>query len=352
MRDLPTLKTLRPATSILRHRSGKPCLQRFQLNFFTKIEIAVKHFLASVFVALFLSPTTSNAHPGVGIVCDGAGNIFFTDLKNVYKIAPDGEKTVAVANVHTHELALDSTGNLYGEHLWYTGERDNRWRRYVWRLAPNGSLTRILEEHEAFQGNFGFVRDAAFSEYHFRREGNEFIFEKTDLEGKKTFIGKRQLKDVQWLKVGSNGSLYFAENDNLWQLSPNGDFRLLAGKLAQPISPFSVFGENRSVFGIWLDASKNVYVALHTSGLVKKITPDGIVSKVNKSPLGWSPVGGVFDKAGNLWVLESTFTGTMRARKVEVEEVRKGQVPSHNTIWWGGAGLILLLSGWGIRRLW
>ena len=101
--------------------------------------VTVKHLLVPLALALFanlLFPTASRAHPGVGIVSDRWGNIFYTDLKNVYKISPSGEKTVAVARVHTHELALDSAGNLYGEHLWYTGEADNRWRRYVWRRTP------------------------------------------------------------------------------------------------------------------------------------------------------------------------------------------------------------------------
>lgn len=335
-------------------------MQCFQTNSFTKIELAVKHLLFFFLFSFSLSPLISKAHPGIGIVCDRMGNIFYTDLKNVYKITPNGEKTITVANVHTHELALDSMGNLYGEHLWYTGETDNRWRRYVWRLAPDGTLNRILEEHQAFQNNFGFVRDAAFDEYSFRREGEEFVFEKTVFDATRlttqsretSVVGKKQLKDVQWLKAGSDGTLYFAENDNLWQLSPDGSFKLLAEKLAEPVSPFSVFGENRSIFGIWLDASKNVYTALHTSGLVKKITPAGVVSAVDKSSLGWSPVGGVFDKTGNLWVLESTFTGGVRARKVEATEVCKGQVPNSDAIWWGGAGLFFVLLGLAIRRLW
>lgn len=63
----------------------------------------------------FLFPVFSTAHPGVGIVCDRVGNIFYTDLKNVYKIAQNGERTIAVAHVHTHELAPDLADNLYGD---------------------------------------------------------------------------------------------------------------------------------------------------------------------------------------------------------------------------------------------
>ena len=33
------------------------------------------------------------AHPGIGIVKDSKGNIYYTDLKQVWKIALDGSKT-------------------------------------------------------------------------------------------------------------------------------------------------------------------------------------------------------------------------------------------------------------------
>jgi hypothetical protein len=322
---------------------------------FTKPECTVKHLLfssllpGSLVLALFFLPLASEAHPGVGIVCDARGNIFYTDLKNVYRIGTDGRESIAVAGVHTHELALDSAGNLYGEHLWYTGERDNRWRRYVWQYRPEGTTVRLLDEHEAFRsGNFGFVRDAAFHSYRAYRDGQEFVFEKTG----PGVIGRRALRDVQWLKAGPGGTLYFAENDNLWRLDSTGRFDLLAEKLAEPTHPFADFGANRSIFGIWFDASGNVYTALHTSGLIKKISPGGAVTTVCKSPPGWSPVGGVFDRDGHLWVLESTFTSAMRTRKVEAAEVCRGAIPDDTAAWWGGAVLLILLAGWGIRRLW
>lgn len=316
----------------------------------------MKHLFEVLAITLFnllLFPFIAEAHPGVGIVADRPGNIYYTDLKNVYKITPDGEKSIAVANVHTHELAIDSAGNLYGEHLWYTGETDNRWRRYVWKYTPEGKLTRVLGEHAAFQNNFGFVRDGAFNDYSARREGDRFVFRKTNPARPVTnTIGERQLNDVQWLMSDSDGTLYFSENDGLWRLSTDGTFKMLAANLAEPASPFSVFGKNRSIFGIWLDSLKNVYVALHTSGLIKKIDTGGNVSTVSKSPLGWSPVGGRFDRAGNLWVLESTFTGGMRARKVAVKEVCSGQVPASEAAWGAGAILLLVLLGLGIKRLW
>ena len=76
---------------------------------------------------LLLNVAAASAHPGVGIVQDSRGNVYFTDLRQVWKVAPDGKTTVAVAEVHTHELCLDADDNLYGEHLWYEGDATKKW---------------------------------------------------------------------------------------------------------------------------------------------------------------------------------------------------------------------------------
>ena len=47
---------------------------------------------------LSLLPVAVGAHPGWGIVLDRQGNVFYTDLENVWRIDAAGRKTVAVAN--------------------------------------------------------------------------------------------------------------------------------------------------------------------------------------------------------------------------------------------------------------
>ena len=88
---------------------------------------------------LFLSV---NGHPGTGIVEDSKGNIYYTDLEQVWKISLDGKREVVVKNVHSHELFMDQQDNLFGEHLWYNGERANTWGYYVWRLCLRSIRTK------------------------------------------------------------------------------------------------------------------------------------------------------------------------------------------------------------------
>ena len=58
------------------------------------------------------------AHPGIGIIKNSKGNIFYTDLKQVWKVTPDGKKTNVISGVHTHELYIDQQDNLYSAYVW------------------------------------------------------------------------------------------------------------------------------------------------------------------------------------------------------------------------------------------
>ena len=108
--------------------------------------------LLSVCAVVFLSLCTiAVAHPGIGIVQDSSGNVYFTDLKQVWKITPNGEKSVVVPNVHTHELCIDSEDCLYGEHLWYEGDATKKWGHRVWCLKSDGTLSDVIEAREGLK---------------------------------------------------------------------------------------------------------------------------------------------------------------------------------------------------------
>ena len=82
----------------------------------------VNRLLFGIIFSILLSHVREvSAHPGIGIVKDSKGNIYYTDLKNVLKYSSDGKIVIVVPGVHTHELYIDGKDNLYGEHLWYEG---------------------------------------------------------------------------------------------------------------------------------------------------------------------------------------------------------------------------------------
>lgn len=47
-------------------------------------------------LVFLLLPEMVSAHPGWGIVLDRQGNVFYTDLENVWRIDASGRKTIAV----------------------------------------------------------------------------------------------------------------------------------------------------------------------------------------------------------------------------------------------------------------
>jgi len=91
----------------------------------------------------------SSAHPSIAIVKDSKGNIYYSDLGQVWKIG-GGKKSIAVANVHTHELFIDVNDNLVGEHLWYDGDASGKFYHYLWRLEKNGKLDTIFTTTQAY----------------------------------------------------------------------------------------------------------------------------------------------------------------------------------------------------------
>jgi hypothetical protein len=56
----------------------------------------------------------------------------------------DGQREGAVCIVHTHELHIDSEGNLFGERLWYEDDRTGKWGYYVLSTARTADSKRSL----------------------------------------------------------------------------------------------------------------------------------------------------------------------------------------------------------------
>jgi hypothetical protein len=122
---------------------------------------------ALLIAAALFTPTAAQAHPGIGIVRDRQGNVFYTDLIHVWQISPSGRVSIAVRDVHTHELSIDSAGNVYGEDNRYlgSGEGDDAYRHRVWKRSPNGSVVDIVPWTRGFWRAYGFVRDAQGAMY-------------------------------------------------------------------------------------------------------------------------------------------------------------------------------------------
>lgn len=109
-----------------------------------------------LFLCLFYSLPTL-AHPGIGIVKNSKGKIYYTDLQQVWKLTA-GKKTIGVPNVHTHELYIDAADNLYDQHEY--NSNDTTFYHYLWVLRRNGTLDTIVDPGQVYQQiDFSLARD-------------------------------------------------------------------------------------------------------------------------------------------------------------------------------------------------
>jgi hypothetical protein len=270
-----------------------------------------------ILLAAFTFIASAFAHPGIGIVMDGRGNVFFTDLKQVWKISPQGNKSVAVPNVHTHELCLDAEDNLYGEHLWYEGEAIDKWGHYVWKLRAEGKLEQVIPRREGFLQNYSFVRDRSGNMYWAER-GDTTIIRKRAVEGAISDMCRtHDFRDVRWMTVSAEGTVYLIDDGDLRCVRPSGEVRTLARALKERRFFEFIFGDSHNLMGLWLDAAGNVYVAVTGGRLVKKISPKGEIKVVARSTAPWSPTGGLLAPNGDLWLLEYSDFNTTRVRLIQ-----------------------------------
>jgi hypothetical protein len=272
-------------------------------------------FTATQFAAAQFASDVADGHPGVGIVEDSRGNIYYTDLKQVWKIAPDGQKSVAVAGVHTHELCLDADDKLYGEHLWYEGDATKKWGHRVWRLAKDGTLSDVLAAREGFLNDYSFVRDRVGNMYWVDVEDRHLIKKRTP-DGKIAEHARFDFRDPRWMTVKADDTLLLIDGGDLLQVSTDGQVKTIAKKLSGQQPPPAAASERHYQMGLWTDVAGSVYVAVSREHLVLKVEADGKRSVAARSPSGWSPSGGMFARDGSLWLLEYDGSNAVRARRV------------------------------------
>lgn len=267
---------------------------------------------------LLFSVVTAAAHPGIGIVQNRHGSVFFTDTKQVWKIAPDGRMSVAVPVVHTHELCLDANDDLYGEHLWYEGDATRKWGHRVWRLKPDGTVGDVIPTREGFLTGYSFVRDRAGNMYWADREKGTVI-KKRSPDGTIATHAADDFRAVGWMTAMPDGTLFLIDAGDLRRVSPGGKTTTIATRVsAQKPPPANVRDLNYHM-GLWTDPKRRVYVAVAAERLVLRVNVDGNARVVARSGEPWSPSGGMYDRDGNLWLLEYGSANAVRARRLDHE---------------------------------
>jgi sugar lactone lactonase YvrE len=250
-------------------------------------------------------PATSAQLEGpTGVVADAAGNLFIADCSNhrIRKVTPDGLISTLAGNGKSGYggdggpatsaqlywptvVALDTAGNAY-----IADKANNRIRK----VTPDGMISTV-----AGNGNPGFGGDG----------------------------GLATTAKLFWpvgVAIDTDGSLFIADQSNyrVRKVTPNGVIRTIAGNGTKGFSgdggPATSALLN-SPSGIALDIAGNLYIADTGNYRVRKVTPDHIVSTVaGNGNYGFSGDGGLaisaklygpsgvaVDPAGNLYIADS-----------------------------------------------
>jgi hypothetical protein len=285
-------------------------------------------------LALGATSELASAHPGIGIVVDRDGSVFYTDLKQVWRVAPDGTRSIAVPHVHTHELYLAANGDLFGEHVWYEGDATKRWGHRVWKRGLDGTIVDVIPPTVGFLEDYSFVRDARGCMYWAgdgeRDAGPRLTIRKRSPDGTVTTLaggtsGRRdgvgaaaQFVDVRWIAASPDGTVVALDSGSIRRIGPDGTVTTLASGLDTAGWHWLTGEKCHHIMGLCADAKGDVFVA-HTDGQrVLKIAPDGKVTTFARSTCGFAPTGVTVAPSGDVYVLE--YCGdAARARKIAAD---------------------------------
>ncbi|WP_297693298.1 hypothetical protein [uncultured Eudoraea sp.] len=273
--------------------------------------------LVLFFFCLIFSSVDLGAHPGVGIVMDSKGNVFYTDLSHVWKISNNGELSIAVKNVHTHELYIDEEDNLYGEHEWYEGEATDKWGNYVWCLGNDGIFEKTIQDVEGFLDDNTLVRDNENSTYWAEKTGDHELLIKQTSSGDRLSVTEHTFTDIRWMHYSKHdNNLYVVDHLKIKKVTLEGDVTVVSDALKESGISFGGVEDRHYIFGLWSDQEMNLYVAVYGAGKVKKISPDGEITTIFQSNTFWAPAAGLIAPDGTHWIMEFSKRNRTRVRKI------------------------------------
>jgi hypothetical protein len=239
-----------------------------------------------------------------GIAFDSAGNLYIADFYNshVRKVTPKGVIST-VANIFAaYDLAFDKGGNLYVAQA-VTWDDSSR----VYKITPAGQQSVVA----------GGVESTIPP-----REGED--------------AASVCLSDVSGIAIDSAGDLLIATPawERILKVTPDGKIHIVAGGGNQGLGDGGpAIAAQLTPSGLAVDAQGIIYAgdlgsySRTTRALIRKVTPDGIISTIaGKGTIGYSGDGGpaisaelaspadvALDSSGNLYIADY---GNQRIRKV------------------------------------
>jgi sugar lactone lactonase YvrE len=298
--------------------------------------------ILAIAILVVLLPVSAIAHPATGIVCDRAGNIYFSDLETIWKIDTSGRLSVfrpGVSGRHVHELAIDEQDNIYGADFSYESQK---FINDIWKMTPAGRFEYLLEPTDKPPRGMSIWRD---------RAGNNYLVDQNNHSKTQTLLLRRspdggvmtlaggayghadgkgtaaRFSAVGNLAFGPDGSPYLTDGATVRRVATDGTVATLASGLnvrtAQD-KPTLFGGSDQNLTGIAVDSAGTVFAADSENRRLFKIMREGKTEIVLRVDPPYFPNGVFAGPGGEVYVLEISFTppgswGASRVRRLSAD---------------------------------
>jgi sugar lactone lactonase YvrE len=269
---------------------------------------------------------SSSAHPTWGIVVDRQGQVYFSDLKTIWKIDVQNKLSIfrTEGEKHTHALNIDEAGNVYGEDDFSA----------IWKITPAGGFSYISPPTDNPPKGVSIWKD---------RDGNTYSVEQNNHLKRETLLLKRtpggnvsvlaggsyghadgkgstaKFSNIVGMAFGADDFLYLTDGSSVRKVKLDGTVTTLAHNVVLE-NALSDRAEGTSSFGIAVDAQGNAFVADYGNRRIFEVTPNKRITTVIRSEDAWYPTG-VAERNGELYILEESHTPDFKPLGVRVRKL-------------------------------
>lgn len=255
-------------------------------------------FISSVivFATVLWFSATAAAHPQWGVAADRRGQIYFSDIKNVWKVAADGSVSIfrKGGDWHTHDINVDENDNLYGADNSYD-PTTKKFYGGIWKMTPGGAFSWIVPMAETLPTGTGIWKDARGNTYHvISTPGSPPTLVSRSISGKLTVLSgsERTARSYRQsspysggMAFGRDGTLFFTVGSAVFKASPAGTIQNLTGDIPK------AGGTATMLLGLAVDDQSNIFVADWGNRRVLKIMANGQQTSVLNCDGTWYPTG-------------------------------------------------------------
>ena len=252
--------------------------------------------LSTALALVVLFSASIMAHPGSGIVVDRHGEVYFIDTgAGVWKIDLHGKLT-QLPGPRFHWMAIDP---------------DDCFRTVTLPAGPRGDIERVgatptllvASDYPIAIGSNGNLFYPSYASASGLQMMELTPSDRTSVFTKLSAARGGDLRHVNGLNAGPDGSLYYSEDNAIGRISARGQVSTVIANLTVP-SCVSIPGTTRPMLrGLAADSQGTIYVAASGCASVLKVSARGQVTTVLQLQSPWTPTA-VALFGSDIYVLE------------------------------------------------